>query len=240
MTWTVDELDLRVAERLCRLAGADDPAMVTLAALAASAPRGGHVCIDLDQVDTEVMLERAAPTGAWERPDPEPLAPLGDVSDLLARATASRLARRGDDPDAVAPLVVDDTRVYLDRYWAYEDRLLRRIEERSADVTAPADLDVVRDVLHQAAPALDGGGAVDRQQLAVANGLLRRLSVLSGGPGTGKTHTVVSLLVAHVLLARARGDAPPRMAIAAPTGKAAARMEAVSYTHLTLPTKRIV
>lgn len=225
MTWTVDELDLRVAERLCRLAGADDPAMVTLAALAASAPRGGHVCIDLDQVDTEVMLERAAPTGAWERPDPEPLAPLGDVSDLLARATASRLARRGDDPDAVAPLVVDDTRVYLDRYWAYEDRLLRRIEERSADVTAPADLDVVRDVLHQAAPALDGGGAVDRQQLAVANGLLRRLSVLSGGPGTGKTHTVVSLLVAHVLLARARGDAPPRMAIAAPTGKAAARME---------------
>ena len=57
MTWTVDELDARVARRLCRLVGVDDPAMVTLAALAASAPRGGHVCVDLDAVGTDVVVD---------------------------------------------------------------------------------------------------------------------------------------------------------------------------------------
>lgn len=226
MTWTVDELDLRVAERLCRLAGADDPAMVTLAALAASAPRGGHVCIDLADVTGEVVLQRDAATGAGERPDPESLPELGDVPDLLARATSSSLARRGDQPDRIAPLVVDGSRVYLDRYWGYEDRLHRELVQRSASAEAPegGDLDVVREVLDEVAPARKGS-RVDRQQLAVANALLRRLSVLSGGPGTGKTHTVVSLLVAHVLLAEARGQQRPRMAIAAPTGKAAARLE---------------
>ena len=84
---------------------------------------------------------------------------------------------------------------------------------------------MVRDVLDRTAPHDPTGPAVDRQRLAVANAVLRPLSVLSGGPGTGKTHTVVSLLAAHAQLAAARGDEPPRMAIAAPTGKAAARLE---------------
>lgn len=225
MAWVVDQLDVRVAERLCRLAAADDPAMVTLAALAASAPRGGHVCIDLTTVDGEVVEQRPSPTGGFERPEPTPLAPLGDVADLLERATGSPLARRGDQPDRTTPLVVDGDRVYLDRYWSYEDRLHRQLVERSAPAGAPPDLDLVREALDRAAPRPTDAGVVDRQRLAVANALLRRLSVLSGGPGTGKTHTVVSLLVAHVLLADARGEDLPRIAVAAPTGKAAARLQ---------------
>ncbi len=224
MAWVVDQLDVRVADRLCRLCGVDDPSLLTLAALAASAPRGGHVCVDLADVDDEVVVERPPATGAGERPDPEPLPPL-DRDEVLARVVGSRLARRGDDPGRDTPLVVDGTRVYLDRYWTYEDGLHDALVARSAAAAAPTDPDVVRRVLDQVAPHDPTGPDVDRQRLAVANGLLRPVSVLSGGPGTGKTHTVVSLLAAHVRLAQERGTDLPRMAIAAPTGKAAARME---------------
>ena len=223
--WDVDELDLRVAARLCRLVGADDPALVTLGALAASAPRGGHVCVDLADVDGPVVLQRRSPTGGGPRPEPEPLDPLVGVDDVLDRAVAASLARAAGAAGRVTPLVVDGTRVYLDRYWAYEDALYRDLVDRSALAVPPEDPAVVRDVLDRVAPHDPAGPEVDRQRLAVANGLLRPLSVLSGGPGTGKTHTVVSVLVAHVLLAGERGDDVPRMAIAAPTGKAAARLE---------------
>lgn len=224
MAWAVDQLDLRVAERLCRLCGVDDPAMLTLAALAASAPRGGHVCVDLADVDGEVVVEHPPGTGPGDRPEPDRLPPL-ERDGVLARVVGSRLARRGDDPGRDTPLVVDGTRVYLDRYWTYESRLFHVLTARSRDVTGPDDVDVVRRVLDEVAPHDPTGPAVDRQRLAVANGLLRPLSVLSGGPGTGKTHTVVSLLVAHVLRAQEAGREPPRIAIAAPTGKAAARLE---------------
>lgn len=233
MSWTVDQLDLRVAERLCRLVRAEDPSMVTLAALAAGAPRGGHVCIDLASLqqlrvngnEPQVVLERRSATGAGERPEPEPLTALGDVARLLEDAVASGLARHGEDDSRDTPLVVDGSRVYLDRYWTYEDRLHQQLVERSAAAGTPSDPDVVRGVLDRVAAHDEDGPAVDRQRLAVANGLLRTVSVLSGGPGTGKTHTVVSLLAATVLLAEARDQAPPRIAIAAPTGKAAARLE---------------
>lgn len=225
MTVTVDQLDLRVAERLCRLTRAADPALVTLAALAAAAPRGGHVCVDVATIDGPVVVARPPATGAGERPDPVQLAPLDGVATVLDAAVDTGLARRSDATRRDTPLVVDQTRVYLDRYWSYEDALLQRLVARSVDVAGPADAGVVRAVLDQVAPHDEAGPAVDRQRLAVANALLRPLSVLSGGPGTGKTHTVVSLLVAHVLLAQARGAPPPRLAIAAPTGKAAARLE---------------
>lgn len=241
MTWTVDGLDVRVAERLCALTGTTEPALRTLASLAAAAPRGGHVCVDLDDVDGEVVLQSESPTGAGERPPPEPLDPLGDPRPLLLRAVAGDLARTADQADRVTPLVVDDSRVYLDRYWAYEDRLHDQLVARSTGQTTPDDLDAVREVLDVVAPR-DDQVDVDRQRVAVANALLRRLSVISGGPGTGKTHTVVSILVGAVLLAERRGEPVPRIAIAAPTGKAAARMEqaiAEAVTARGLPPRAI-
>lgn len=225
MAWTVDVLDLRVAERLCALVGADDPSLVTVAALAAAAPRGGHVCVDLAAVADDVEVRVPPPAGSGERPEPRPLAPVVDPRALLGSAVRAGLARRGEDRRVVAPLVVDGTRVYLDRYWAYEDRLLAHVVRRGALARRPADPAGLRAVLDGVAPHDPSGPTVDRQRLAVANGLIRPLSVISGGPGTGKTHTIVSLLVAHLLHAEARGVDPPRIAIAAPTGKAAARME---------------
>src|SRR5699024_9215902 len=68
------------------------------------------------------------------------------------------------------------------------------------------------------------GARPDWQAVAVATGLLSGLTVITGGPGTGKTTTVLWLLVALLEHAALAGDEPPRIALAAPTGKAAARM----------------
>jgi len=242
----VDDLDLLVARRLCALAGvADAPELVAAAALAVAAPRGGHVCVDLAEVTAPVVGRRrrdagrdgaaAAPEGDEVEGDglPDDGASVDEVLlDALPQVTAWRtallatpLARPGGDT-RTTPLVVDGSRVYLDRYWAYEERLRAAVLARSADVRAPADPTAVTAVLDRVAPHDPPGPTdppCDRQRLAVASALLRPLTVLSGGPGTGKTHTLVSALAGHVLLAAERGLPTPRIAIAAPTGKAAAR-----------------
>ena len=120
------------------------------------------------------------------------------------------------------PLILDDDgRLYLHRYFDYERRLARRLMQLAA---AP-----VQDVLDQALRArLDDlfaanakrlGERPDWQKIAVALAMLRKLTVISGGPGTGKTTTVVNLLAC--LFEESREC---RVALAAPTGKAAARM----------------
>ena len=68
----------QVATALCERTGVHDPALRTLTALAAAAPRGGHVCVDVEAVDGAVVLRRASATGAWPLPDPVELPPLID------------------------------------------------------------------------------------------------------------------------------------------------------------------
>jgi len=146
-----------------------------------------------------------------------PLAALaGDdgVAALRARLGASRVVGVPGD-DAAFPLVVDAAdRLYLARYFDYEARLARAVAER---VRAP-----LRDVPAAAAAMLEtqfDGDAASGQKLAAALALLRSLTIVSGGPGTGKTTTVVKLMAC--LLA---ADPGCRIALAAPTGKAAARL----------------
>ena len=171
----------------------------------------GHVCIELCLVASE----------------------LGCSEDILRQSLlASGNAGTPQEPCG-RPLIVDaEGRAYLHRYFDYERRLAAAwITRLRTAVDAPGE--VVKDTLRAA--FADGDDAerlsTNWQQVAVAQAMLSRTTIISGGPGTGKTTTVVKLLACLL-----EQNPAARIVLAAPTGKAAARMsDAVRQRAEALP-----
>ena len=217
----LDISDVHLAATLARLGGLDADAaqlpVVLGAALAARGPRHGHVCVDLRTVransafETEPGADDAGLAALDELPWPTP--------DQWVRALAdSPLVESVDRPTTEGPerpLVLDGTLLYLSRYRHYESEVAEALSARAATVPEPLTVSSARrdELLGHLDPS-------DGQRRAALVGATRALAVVLGGPGTGKTHTVATIL-ALVL------DGAPerfRVALAAPTGKAAARM----------------
>ncbi|HEV7732907.1 MAG TPA: exodeoxyribonuclease V subunit alpha [Candidatus Binatia bacterium] len=196
-------LDLHFARFLARLAGDASPELLLGACLASRHTAAGHVCLDLRTLAGRPIADDVADA---------PVAPALDRW-MAALRGSSVVASPGDR----RPLVLDDVgRLYLHRYWAYEHRLAQQLLARAA---APVDdLDEAR--LARDLGTLFPAKGTDWQRIAAATAVMRRLCVVSGGPGTGKTTTVVRILA---LLLAQHPDA--RIALAAPTGKAAARLQ---------------
>ena len=213
-----------------------DAQLLLAAALLAHLEGLGHVCLELhdgfDPLDLGVQpgladeLLRLARQLAGT-----PAAPVDPRGVELARAWREALqgsravhcVERGDADDRGQPLVLEQGRLYLRRYRDYECRLaaqwLRRM--RLPQPPAPGDVAAWMDRLFDAdADAADG---TDWQRIACALALRHGVSVITGGPGTGKTFTAARLLV--LALATAAQPEGLRIALAAPTGKAAARLK---------------
>lgn len=121
-------------------------------------------------------------------------------------------------PGSYAPFILDGSgRFYLARYWQHEEAVARLLRERAQRRLVPADSARLR---HDLA-ALFPEDPADRQRQAALLAQFRALTLVSGGPGTGKTTTVVKLLA---LLAAQPTETPLRILLAAPTGKAAQRL----------------
>jgi exodeoxyribonuclease V alpha subunit len=207
--------DVHTADVVCRI-GRDVDEQVRLAlALTVRALRNGSVCIDLQSVHTTAFDEAEAVIDISSLPWPEP-------EKWIAACKASPLVTDGADKPGGRPLRLVGGLLYLERYWQQEEVVRVQLQGRFA---APApDIDQSR--LAAALPRLFDHqglepGEADRQELAVAVSALGRVSVLAGGPGTGKTTTVARLLA----LLRDQPGPALRIALAAPTGKAAARLE---------------
>jgi exodeoxyribonuclease V alpha subunit len=196
------ELDFHFAACVCEVAGCHEPGLWLAAALASRATADGHVCIALDELAGRPVFDDPALTA----PD------LGPWCALLHGSGAV-----GGSDDAM-PLVLDDNhRLYLGRYWYFEQILVRELQRRAVPVAI--DTACAREGLARLFPRPNDGD--DPQRRAAALALLRQLAVISGGPGTGKTTTVTRLLA---LLIEQSWPKVPRIALAAPTGKAAARL----------------
>ena len=209
-------VDVDAAALLAARYGEHDPEVILAAALANRAPRHGHTAIDLSTVELRSL--RAERRGAEEV---EELALPADRADWVARVAASPLSRGPGAGDT--PLVLRGALLYVDRYFAYEDQLRVALVRRFAEhrpVAEPALLERGLDALFGRSTE----GADDRQRRAAEVALHRGLSVISGGPGTGKTWTVRNLLTLVYAQSVAAGHDTPRLALAAPTGKAAARV----------------
>jgi exodeoxyribonuclease V alpha subunit len=212
--------DVHTAETVCRIGHeADDKVRLALA-LTVRALRSGSVCIDLHTVRSTAFDETAFDeTGAaidlvalpW--PDPE---------EWIAAIQASPLVAVGANQPSGRPLRLAGGLLYLERYWRQEELVRIQLQRRFAAPVLEIDQARLAAALHRLFDREGlASGEADRQQLAAAVSALSSVTVLAGGPGTGKTTTVARLLA---LLWDQPGPAL-RVALAAPTGKAAARLE---------------
>lgn len=198
----LDAAEVHIASSLAARAGETRPHVVLALALAVAAPRSGHVALDPAHVRESAMREA-------ERVDD---VSRDEVADLPWPVdTSAWLNDVGDSPLTPEILRVEHDLVYLRRFHDLERTVAEHLVALASQPTpVPAPADDLSDEMH-----LDDG-----QREAVRVCLASRLGVLVGGPGTGKTRTVATILAALL-----RGDgATPRIALAAPTGKAAARM----------------
>jgi len=208
-------LDLHFAELMCRLSADSSPELSLAAALASNAIAQGHVCLQL-------------PSWAGSRLGNPPIYSLPS---LTAWHNHLRGCAVVGEPGDFRPLILDGQgRLYLQRYWQYEQSIAQQLLRRAA---TPVTVDEnslrlgLRQLFPQAAPERP-----DWQKLAAAGAVLKFFSLISGGPGTGKTSIVVRILV--LLQQQAGGNLT--IALAAPTGKAAARVQAaIQSAKMSLP-----
>jgi exodeoxyribonuclease V alpha subunit len=236
------------------------PLLLLAAALASHQLGRGHVCLDLQAtLDDPAFALSLPPDGPQIQTAAEPPQPPTEV---LAGVDLARWLKALDEPALVGtnagntPLVLVGTRLYLRRYWQYEQDVRAGIERRLAEssgLAASLQADAARaalDVLFPPRPA--GAKGADWQKLACALAARSAFSIITGGPGTGKTTTVVRLLALLQTLAlsgtshaengvRAPSAIRPlRIRLAAPTGKAAARLnESIAGAVAQLPVERL-
>ena len=211
----LDALDVRFATTVAAIAGERRPSVVVAAALACRASSRGDVCLDVVALAARgaVILDDGG-----RAPLPFDAATLKALKkDLVASSLV------GDGGDGAHPLVLDAAgRLYLARAFLHERRLARALLSRASAAEDAVDEAALARALDALFPAADAGP--DLQRAAAALAARRRVVVVSGGPGTGKTWTVVRVVALLAELARARGAPAPRVALVAPTGKAAARL----------------
>jgi len=204
----LSHLDLHFARFMERMAGEERGGLALAAALASSYTRSGHVCLDLSAIAGKLLDEREASSrcpalGRWR----------ADLEE------SSVVGKHGE----YKPLILDARgRLYLYRYWRYQETLALAIKQRVSDEGISVDMTRLREGLERLfSPSR--AGAIDWQKVAAAAALRKRFCVISGGPGTGKTSTVARILA--LLVEQARPGEKLRIALAAPTGKAAAKLQ---------------
>ena len=229
-------LDLAFADFLWREAPNAPPLLILAATLASHQLGRGHACLDLAALLADPGFALSLPPESGEQadedPPPRPAEVLAGQTLATWQTALAHPTLVGVGP-GVTPLVLDEGRLYLRRYWDYEQTVSAGIRARLG--SAPA----VRSTLPLAAlrQALDSlfpdrpASTPDWQKLACALAAGNAVSVITGGPGTGKTTTVVRLLAVLQALALAattpdQTARPLRIRLAAPTGKAAARLNA--------------
>lgn len=198
----------------------------------------GNVCLDISRFDGigEQGKERESWLALLERLN------LGKAEETLR---SSSVVGNGDSG---TPLVLDGTRLYLHRYWLAERQVAREIQLRTVALSPNEGTKDMLDSLFGAeiSHVIPSSAQMNWQKVAAAVALTRKFSVISGGPGTGKTTTVAKLLAA--LVSEHQGLSPLDIKLVAPTGKAANRLteslgKAISQlsideeTHQLIPTQ---
>ena len=208
--------------------GSSSPQLMAACVLLSELEGRGHSCLMLEELSADPAALLGWTGDEWRE--------LRDtVGAWPKNAAAWRALLAGCDQvwpvgdlDFQQPLVLDGERLYLRRYWRDETLVAKAVRSRALGgvIAIDADNEVaeVRRWLDILFPHAARGGGVDWQKVACAVAMRGKLGIITGGPGTGKTYTVARLLALLFATAGAR-QSGLRVALAAPTGKAAARLK---------------
>jgi exodeoxyribonuclease V alpha subunit len=215
-------VDVELALALGRIAGETNESALLAVALTQRALREGHACLELASWGGAPLTGPAGGDAPCHVP----------ARDALLDALAASPLVRAAPPWQLAPLVLEGDRLYLARVHDHECAVARSLRALAArSLPSPEADPALVDQLF--APAAE---PPDLQRSAALAARTRALSVIVGGPGTGKTSTVVKLLALLVRDALVLGAGAPRILLLAPTGKAAQRLsEAIGRARDALP-----
>lgn len=208
----LDASDVHVATRLGAILGEADESVLLAAALAVRAVRRGSICLDLDLVAQQAVAESADPATTGE--DPAAQLPWPPPEPWRAAVAESPLLRE-------EALRLEGPLLYLDRYWREEKQVCDDLVERLRRESPEVDEATLATGLDRVFPR----EGYDEQRAAVLASVRRWTTILTGGPGTGKTTAVAGLLALLSEQHEAATGQRPRIALCAPTGKAAARLQ---------------
>lgn len=208
---TFSDLDRHFASFMERLAGGGQPELALAAALVSQKRSEGHICLDLAAVAGKTSPDAAA-------------AAVQSITcpELASWTEKLRASPVVGAPGEFKPLILDSAgRLYLHRYWEYETALASEVKRRASEAASITDEKLLDERVDRlfAPVARDES---DWQRAAALTAVRKQLCVISGGPGTGKTRTLARILALLLELAQ---DKPLRIAVTAPTGKAAVRIQ---------------
>jgi len=196
-------LDLELARVLSRMGGPADPDVELAIALTSRSVRRGHTAFPISLSANEIWPAQSA------------------VGEQLPPAPRWLDALKGSPLTENGPLVLDDTgRLYFRRYWQFERDIAGQLLARSTPRASPSDASWLKPTLDRLFP-----GAPDSPQRNAARSALKNeVSLLCGGPGTGKTSTVAAIVALLIEDRLKNGADVPKVMLLAPTGKAATRL----------------
>ncbi len=208
------DLDVHFAKFMATLSEGANEALLIGAALASHFTTLGSSCVDL-----EALAEQSFP------PQPEPGTDTLPCPNLSHWRDSLLNCRVVGQPGNYTPLILDKHRLYLYRYWDYEQQLAAQIRARCRLQRRDVNHDTLEEGLSRLFLEKSAQDNVS-QKIAARTAVLRNFCIISGGPGTGKTSTVAKILA---LLLEQKPNL--NIALAAPTGKAAVRLlEAITQT----------
>jgi exodeoxyribonuclease V alpha subunit len=206
----LSEIDVHFAKFITDFSPHKDPDIFLAAAMVSHATGSGDICLNLETAAGNLLIGQPQVRESVLGPK---------LAVWLEKLKASPAV---GSPGQIRPLILDaKNRLYLYRYWDYENTLSKSIEKRVHSPVADLDYKRLSNSLDRLFPATETQ-EINWQKIAAAVAGSKHFCVITGGPGTGKTFTVTKVLA--LLLEQVSGQ-NFQIYLTAPTGKAAARLK---------------